>query len=103
MIQFADDTVLYCSNKTIEKIELKLNEDLKYVSEYFNVNELIMNVSKGKTMSIIFGMQRRLSMVSRNLNLVYSGTQISPTIEYKYLGVSLDQSLTLSNHFNKIY
>ena len=103
MIQFADDTVLYCSNKTIEKIEFKLNEDLKYVSEYFKSNELIMNVSKGKTESMIFGTQKRLGMVSRNLNLVYNGTQISSTTEYKYLGVSLDQSLTLSNHFNKIY
>ena len=77
MIQFADDTVLYCSNKTIEKIEFKLNEDLKYVSEYFKSNELIMNVSKGKTESMIFGTQKRLGMVSRNLNLVYNGTQIS--------------------------
>lgn len=62
-----------------------------------------MNVSKGKTESMLFGTQRRLGMVSRSLNLVYNGTQISSTTEYKYLGVLLDQSLSLSSHFNKIY
>ena len=103
MIQFADDTVLYCANKAVENIEIKLNEDLKCISEYFNSNELIMNVSKGKTESMLFGTQKRIGMVSGILNLEYNGVPLSSTTEYKYLGVSLDQSLTLSNHFNKIY
>jgi hypothetical protein len=103
VIQIADDTVLYCSSKSIEKIEQKLNHDLQCISEYFFQNELIMNVSKGKTESMVFGPQKRLSMTSKSLNLLFNGTKITSTTQYKYLGTLLDQSLSLSGHFKNIY
>ena len=59
-----------------------------------------MNTSKGKTESMLFDTKKRLGMITKSLNLVYNGAQISSTTR---LGVSLDQSLTLSNHFNKVY
>ena len=64
-IQFADNTVLYCANKAVKTIEIKLDEDLKCVPEYFNVNELIINTSKGKTDFMLFSTKKRLAMISR--------------------------------------
>lgn len=85
MIQFADDTVLCYTSKAVETIETKLNEDLNCVSKYFSENELIMNVNKSKTESMLFGTKERPGKVSKSLNLVYNGAQISSTTEYKFI------------------
>ena len=103
VVQFADDTVLYGSGKSIDALEQKLNEDLCSVQNYFAENELIMNVSKGKTESIVFGTHKRLNMTSRTLNLSYNGHKISSTNKYKYLGTLLDQTLTLADHLKDVY
>lgn len=103
VVQFADDTVLYCSGKSIAILEQKLNEDLSSVQKYFADNELIMNVSKGKTESMVFGTHRKLNMTSRSLNLYYDEHKISSTTHYKYLGIQLDQTLTLADHFKDVY
>ena len=103
VVQFADDTVLYCSGKSIAVLEHKLNEDLSSVQEYFAENQLIMNVSKGKTESIVFGTHRKLNMTAKSINIYYNGHKISSATHYKYLGIQLDQTLTLADHFNAVY
>ena len=103
VVQFADDTVLYCPGTSIAALEQKLNNDLSSVQNYFAENELIMNVSKGKTESMVFGTHKKLNMSSRNLNLYYKEHNISSTTHYKYLGTQLDQALTLSDHFKNVY
>lgn len=102
IVQFADDTVLYCSGKSIAALDQMLNEDLSSVQNYFAENELIMNVNKGKTESMVFGTHRKLNMSSRNLNLCYNEHKISSTTHYKYLGTQLDQTLTLAL-YNDVY
>ena len=52
---FADDIVVYVHGKTKDIVESQLNEDLKNVSTYFKTNQLIMNLNKGKTETMIFG------------------------------------------------
>ena len=48
VIKFADDTVIYVSDKNLESIERKLNEDLVRIHEYFKENELIINLKNQK-------------------------------------------------------
>ena len=57
VIKFADDTVLYISNKNFYVIEEKLNEDLLYMKNYLELNELVINLKKGKSESMLFGSQ----------------------------------------------
>ena len=52
---FADDTVVYVYGKTKDIVESQLNEDLKNLSIYFKTNQLIINLNKGKTETMIFG------------------------------------------------
>ena len=46
---------------------------------------------------------KRLSSLSRSLEIKYNEQTINVTTSYKYLGVSLDRSLNVSDHFNETY
>ena len=66
---FADHTNLFMSGKNLDEIELKLNEELIRVTQWFmQVNLLSLNVSK--TSYIIFGNKssRNLKLISKKLN-----------------------------------
>ncbi len=43
---YADDTVLYYAHKDVKIIEQKLTEDMSRLSEWFENNELIVNLKK---------------------------------------------------------
>ena len=103
IILFADDTVVYTAGKTIEEIERKLNSDLKNVADYLAENELIINLKKGKTESMLFGTAKRLSINHPELKLNYKGVNINSTTEYKYLGTVLDKTLSMNTNFNLTY
>ena len=60
-LNFADDTVVYVHGKTKNVVGSQLNEDLKNMSTYFNKNQVIINLNKDKTETIIFGTSSRLS------------------------------------------
>ena len=106
VVQFADDTVIYLSSKSIDEIEDNLNRDLASISTYLSCNDLVINLKKGKTECMLLGTSKRISAVapdSRDLNLSCNGTKINCTQSYKYLGTVLDQQLNLAENFDKKY
>ena len=62
-------------------------------------NELILNLKKDKTEIVVFGTQLRLSKVNSNINVEYHPIKVNCTQSYKYLGIKVDASLNLSDHF----
>ena len=48
VLQYADDTVVYCPGKDVESIEIVLSQDMDLIANYCDKNELIVNLSKGK-------------------------------------------------------
>lgn len=103
MIQFADDTVVYVSDKCFNTIERKLNEDLQSIAAYFYTNELIINLSKGKTESMLLGTAIKLSKFPTGLSLSYDHKDVVATARYKYLGTRINQSLNMEENFNYLY
>ena len=103
VIEFADDTVIYCSRKNVVDLEDVLNQDLEQVSQYFYENELIANLKKNKTESILFGTSQNLSKYPTELNLLYRHSKINFTKRYKYLGTIVDPTLALNDNFNNNY
>ena len=106
VVQFADDTVIYLSSKSINEIEDNLNEDLASISTYLSSNDLVINLKKGKTECMLLGTSKRIATVasdSRDLNLFCNGTKINCTQSYKYLGTILDQQLNLAANFDQKY
>ena len=102
VIKYADDTVIYFAGKTVEDIEFKLNEDLTLISEYFHLNDLIINLGKGKTEAMMFGTGQKLNK-KRSLELIYEGEVINFTKSYKYLGCMIDSTLSLNQFFQNGY
>ena len=102
-VQYADDTVIYFSNKDFVVIENSLSEDLSLIADYFDKNELVINLKKGKTECMLFGTSKRLYKVSRELDIYYRDTRVNVTTEYKYLGNVLDSSLSFNKNFESSY
>ena len=47
IIKYGDDTVLYTAGNIFEIIKSHLSDDLNLLAEWFNKNELILNLKKG--------------------------------------------------------
>ena len=106
VIQFADDTVVYVSASNVTDIERKLNHDMSSIANYLESNDLVINLKRGKTESMLFGTAKRISTVppeSRDLKLYCNNNLINYTSSYTYLGTVLDQYLGLGANFDQKY
>ncbi|XP_057305630.1 uncharacterized protein LOC130646135 [Hydractinia symbiolongicarpus] len=102
-VKFADDTVLYVAHKSVQDIENALNDELKNISTYLANNDLVINLKKGKTEVMLFGSGKKLSSIPHKPNIKFGTVDINVTKRYKYLGSTIDPTLTLSDNFNKAY
>lgn len=103
ILNFADDTVIYVAAKTKEDVEYLLNKDLENMRKFFTANELVINLKKGKTESMLFGTSQKLAKYGKGFTVKYDETVIQQTDSYKYLGTVLDSSLSLRENFDKTY
>ena len=103
VIIYADDTVVFIADKNVQNIEMKLNKDLEKISAYFHLDELIINLKKGKTEVMLFGSSQRLKMGGNHLNVMYEGNKINFLAQYKYLGMVIDNHLNLNENFDRAY
>ena len=101
VLMFADDTVYV--GKSAGEIESVLNSELENIFRCFIKNDLIVNLREGKTETLLFGTKRRLNMLHGKLALKFGPFEINSTNSYKYLGSVIDESLTLSENFNRSY
>ena len=97
---YADDTLLYVSHESKEKIENDLNQDMQNLLSYFRKNELVINFKKGKTYTILFGTTKRLKTAGE-IDVLYNNQRINFTETYKYLGNIVDHHLNFSENFEK--
>ena len=102
ILLYADNTILYYHHSDLNVIEKALSEDLATMSSWLEENEMILNPKKGKTEIMLFGTMARLNQQQISIEVSYRSQTINVTKSYKYLGVMLDQSLNLSNHFSTV-
>ena len=98
MIMYADDTVVYTSSKTINDGYVHLERNLCSIIKWCNNNRLTLNI--GKTKHMIIGSTLKDNLVAER-NLQYNNRTIELVREYNYLGIELDNNLTMENHINK--
>ena len=60
ILLYADDTVVYTSDKSCEAIESNLNSELTNLARWFSNNKLVLNLKKGKTEFVLFGSSKKL-------------------------------------------
>ena len=97
---YADDTLLYVSHESKEKIENDLNQDMQNLLSYFYKNELVINLKKGKTETVLFGTTKRLK-TEDEIDVLYNNQRINFAEAYKYLGNIVDHNLSFSENFEK--
>ena len=98
---FADDTSLTAYGKSIEGIELGLNEDSEKIRLWLQANKLSLNVAKTEYMLI--GSRQRLAKLPLEPNTYVLGvSRIKRVRDTKILGVYIDESLTWRNHIEEI-
>ena len=95
MITYADDTVVYYSSNDVSAIEDILNLEMENIGKYCRENELLLNLKKGKTESMLFGTSKRISKYGRDLKIQYQNTEISFVKEHVYLGNTVDIHLLM--------
>ena len=102
MLMYADDTVLLYSASSSKLIEETLKHEGNILFDWFNNNNLILNLKPGKTELTIYGTSRNLA-TQHEFNVELKGSKINHATLCEYLGVSLDQHLTMSQQTTKIY
>lgn len=103
-IQYADDTVIYAAHENVNTIEDILNSESKNILTYCRNNELILNLKKGKTETVLFGTAKRLSkQTKQSLTVTIDGSPVHNVNSYTYLGNHLDVNLNLNCNFEKAY
>ena len=81
---YADDKESSVSHESKDKIENDLNQDIQNLLSYFRKNELVINLKKRKTETMLFGRTKRLKAAGEN-NVLYNKQRINFTETYKYL------------------
>ena len=91
MLQYADDSVLICSDKDPEKIGSILRTNLESCNKWLIENGLSLHM--GKTELILFGTKRKLSMHNEFSIVMSDGHVIKSKKSVVYLGLELNRYL----------
>jgi hypothetical protein len=78
IVNYANDTILYVAGKDMQSIQTKLSKDVDSLADWLRDNELIFNLKRGKTESLLFGTAQRIAKHSEPLKVSIS--RPSPTV-----------------------
>ena len=97
-VLFADDTSLYIAGRSTDGISSTLTLALGSAHKWLLDSRLKLNV--GKTRSMLLSSNRRKSLSPLNVQL--DDVCIEQVCTHKFLGVMVNQSLSLSNHIDLV-
>ena len=95
---FADDTNIYYESADLLELEKTVNEELKKLSQWLNINRLALNVSK--TNFVIF--RSPTKKCNHNVTLIMNRKALQQKDHVKYLGVLLDEHLNWKYQINGV-
>jgi hypothetical protein len=93
---YADDTALFCTGDQINEVIGLLNEDLDKISKWMKINKLTLNVKKTKW--VLFTTAQRRKTLNIINTIAMDGEMIDTSNSVKYLGLILDEFLTMADH-----
>ena len=93
---FADDTLIYITNKSIFDAINIINSELKTVVKWLNTNLLKLNVDKTKCMLI------NSNSLAQNPRVKINNVDLQLVNSFKYLGVFIDAKLKFEEYYEYI-
>ena len=98
---YADDTVIYCSAHDVSIATSLCQSALSVLVEWCENNRLTINTQKSKIMAICRNDRAKLDWKTESL---YISNNASGKVNvYKYLGVDLDENLTMNNMIDSTF
>ena len=98
---YADDTVVYLSGKNIRWVTDNLQASIDKFINWCEVNQLTINTKKTKVM--ILGSRYMIKKANNfGVNMMINNENLQTVPTYKYLGVHLDQTLSLEYHVKSV-
>ena len=96
---YADDNTIFAASHDPNEIKSQLQQSLKCISEWFQINYFVLNLDKCKLLLIH---HRNLDLFD-DFSITVDGITIEPSGEVKILGVTVDSNLNLNSHISKIF
>ena len=96
---YADDTALMISDRDLNSLKYKANNELKKVDFWLRMNKLSLNYSK--TNYIIYNNQPHKTCKDE-FTIVMNKTRLQRENSIKYLGVIFDDTLCWANHIDNL-
>lgn len=95
---YADDMALAAQHRDFISCENSLNDDLNILYEYFTSWRLVPNPSKTELTTFHLNNHK----ANQELNVIFAGQRVINKPFSKYLGVTLDRSLTFREHLSAV-
>ncbi|XP_031782179.1 uncharacterized protein LOC116416762 [Nasonia vitripennis] len=92
IIQFADDTIIFTNNKSVEEGLATLQNNTSEIINFFQ--SIGLDIAPNKTQLIIFSNKN----IDPNISITINGHKIKNEQAVKYLGVWLDSKLNWNTH-----
>ncbi len=93
---YEDDAVIYTPTKNTQEAACILATVMTYIQDWLMKSCLPLNTRK--TVCMVFS---KSSVKTTHSNVFLGGEELEFAKGFKYLGVTLDSSLTLKNHIKK--
>ena len=96
-VLFADDTTLYMSHSDPKLLQYKFNNELKYISDWFSANKLVVNTTKTNFMVFSY---RNIDCDDFDVKL--NDSFITQVASVKFLGAIIDNKLSWKDHVDSV-
>ena len=100
--QYADDTMLFISEKNTDNATKILGKNVDKLVLYFESHKLSINVGKTEFMVLHSAKNKAKREDIKSINLNATGTVIKQVEEAKYLGIIFDNSLSFKTQTKKV-
>ena len=97
---YADDTVLFISDKSLHNIKSYMNSDLEKLNNWLKLNHLTLSISKSKFM--IIGSSQRLNKID-SISFKIDNMDLDEVSSFKYLGIVINDRLTWQDHVDQMF
>ena len=98
-VLFADDTNFILSDRNLDRLVEKVNEELEIINDFMIANKLSIN--KKKTTYMIFCPKNK--SYNQNIEIKIGDQTIEQTNEIKFLGIHIDHKLKFTTQFGIVH
>ena len=92
---YTDNCILFKTGNNWNNMSITMQTDLGNIEQWCERNRLKLSISKSKC--LLFGSRNKLAKIDYNNRLSLSDIPLQFVKSYKYLGISLDSEMTLTD------